>query len=69
MISRANRQITLSTEINRCLFDQNLEQALILIGQEMRRKGQAVSPATLDIIPIRGEDAAECASRNRSLAE
>ena len=68
MTSRTNRLIALSTEINRYLFDENLEQALILISKEMRRKGQTISPATLAIIPIRGGDAG-CAPRNRCLAE
>ncbi|WP_186397450.1 hypothetical protein [Stappia sp. TSB10GB4] len=69
MTSRTNRMITLSTEINRCLFDEDLEQALRLIGGEMQRQGLAASPATLAEIPVRDEGIAERAPRNRCLAE
>lgn len=69
MTSRTNRMITLSTEINRCLFDDDLERALRLIGGEMQRQGLAASPATLAEIPVRDEGVAGCARRNRCPAE
>lgn len=69
MTSRTNRMITLSTEINRCLFDDDLERALRLIGGEMQRQGLAASPATLAEIPVRAEGIAERARGNRCPAE
>ncbi len=53
MMQNANRTITLSTQINRCLFEGDLEQVLQLIGELMRTGGLSVPARALAAIPVR----------------
>lgn len=47
MTQNANRTIALSTQINRCLFDGDLERTLYLIGELMRTGGLSVPARAL----------------------
>ncbi|WP_428696389.1 hypothetical protein [Stappia sp.] len=57
MTQNANRTIALSTQINRCLFDGDLERTLYLIGELMRTGGLSVPARALAAIPVRESSA------------
>ncbi|WP_417769755.1 hypothetical protein [Stappia sp.] len=60
MTQNDNRTITLSMQINRCLFDGNLEEALSLIGELMRASGLSVPARAVAAIPVRESGAQIC---------
>lgn len=57
MTQNASRTIALSTQINRSLFDGDLERALHLIGELMRTGGLSVPARALAAIPVRESSA------------
>lgn len=60
MTQNTNRTIALSTQINRCLFDGDLEGALSLIGELMRASGLSVPARAVAAIPVRESGAQIC---------
>lgn len=50
---RANSFVLISTQINRCIFEGNVDEALILIGDYMQQNGMAASLEVVAAIPTK----------------
>ncbi|MAB00862.1 MAG: hypothetical protein CMN87_15805 [Stappia sp.] len=51
--TRANSFVLISTEINRCIFEGNVDEALSLIGDYMQENGMTASLEIVASIPTR----------------